>query len=248
MVKFIKTVIKSLLLFNLSCMSQEHKYPANQYFTDSYLEVANLIIDNDIEQIRRVVTIRNLDLKKPGQKGYTLLAWAVLIEKPSIIKLLIDLGSNSNQILDDGKNRFQVLGLAIVNQNKNIFKLLLENGSDPNSRYNSEPAIHRLILQQRWEEMRYILDKGADINSLTGVNESPVLLCATINQFEQVAYLIGRGADFLIESNSGGSVALEVQEFPFDTSSENGKWRNKVKLMLEERGVTFPVKRPWEKE
>lgn len=228
-------------------MSQETKYPANQYFKDIYLDLANLVVEGDIEQIKRFVSIRNLDLNLPGQKGYTMLAWSVLIEKTSVIRLLIDLGANPNQIIDDGKNKFNILLLPIISKNNAIFKILLENGTSPNAKYNFEPAIHRLILQQRWDEMRYLLDKGADINILTGVNETPVLLCATINQFEQVAYLMNRGADHTIKSVSGGSVALEVQEFQFDTNSENGKWRNKVKIMLEEKGVIFPVKRPWEK-
>lgn len=228
-------------------MSQETKYPANQYFKDVYLDLANLVVEDDIEQIKRFVNIRNLDLNLPGQKGYTILAWSILIEKTSVIRLLIDLGANPNQLIDDGKNKFNILLLPIISKNNAIFKILLDNGTNPNAKYNFEPAIHRLILQQRWEEMRYLLDKGADINILTGVNETPVLLCATINQFEQVAYLMNRGADHTIKSVSGGSVALEVQEFQFDTNSENGKWRNKVKIMLEEKGVIFPVKRPWEK-
>lgn len=75
-----------------------------------------------------------------------------------------------------------------------------------------------------------------------------MLRAATLNQFEQVAYLIKRGADFTIPNIHGGTVALRVQERRLNPELPNYQWQQKVRKLLEARGVKFPVPRPWEQK
>lgn len=228
-------------------MSQSKKYPAQMYFSGDYLRIIELLEDGDVFALKDFISVKNINLDEAGTKGLTLLAWLALSEETNAMKTILTMGANPNQIVSDGKNKYQVLSLVIGDKTVENSMILLDNGADPNSVYNGEPVIYTVIMGQHWDRMKLLMVRGADINKVTNAGISPVLACAMSNQFEQVAYLIERGADFNKKSLSGGSVALEVQEYLLDTNSLNGQWRNKVKQMLEQRGIVFPVKRPWEK-
>lgn len=226
--------------------SPKYNYTPEMFFVGDYLDIAKAIRNEKSDQVYLLVNESKIDVNRPGKEGTTLLAWAVLMESVNCIKTLVQLGANPNQLIDDGKQKFNLIALVAGGKNDETIVALLDSGADPNGVYKNEPAIFRTIFERRWDRMRLFLDRGADINKQSNADISPILLCAMLNQYEQVAYLIERGADFSKPSLSKGTVALEVQEFQLDTTTINGQWRNRVKKILEDRGVVFPVPRPWE--
>jgi hypothetical protein len=91
----------------------------------------------------------------------------------------------------------------------------------------------------RWGKLKLLLDRGADINA-TAPDGGNLALYLT-GDWDQVAYLIERGADFLHKDDGGGNVATEVQRRWAKTDDPG---LEKVKRLLIERGVHFPVALP----
>jgi len=225
-----------------------YQYTPSQVFKHPELEVAQAIRKNKPKLIEQLVkTNPNLDIDKIGTEGMTLLSWAIAHSYPRTVEKLLQLGANPNVMIDDGKNIAHLVALCAGGRVDENLELLLKYNGDANGEVGGTPAVFRTVYARRFDRMKLLLNKGADINAIdnqTGL--SLIHFCAKLNLYEQVAFLINEGADFNIKSSVGGSVALQVQKRRGKLNEETEKWRTKVEQMLIDRGVVFPVPRPWE--
>lgn len=240
----IPIVIMTILLL-ITCKNEigiRSMNNAKDFFTDpKIIELVKASEQGDIKKIYELVASK-VDVNTVGKEGMTPLMWTLGKQNKEGLRALLTIGANPNFI---GSQNVSVVTMAAGAEDPELLKIILENGGNPNIKnYRGEPTLFTAIEQRRWENMRLLLNYGADINAVDDRGETAILRLATLNQFEQVAYLIEKGADFTIPNINGGTVALRVQERRLNPQLPHYQWQQKVRKMLEERGVKFPVPRP----
>jgi uncharacterized protein len=225
-----------------------YKHRASDFFKDNELLVAEAIRQNSPQEIEAIVRrSTNVNLNKVGNNGMTLLFWACAHRYPNVVEKLLQLRADPNQLIDDGKTKAHLVAICAEGIVDKTFELLLEYGGNTNGEDKGTPALHKTVYARRYDRLKLLLRKGADINSIDKQTDNSLIeFCAALNQFEIVAYLIEQGADFKRKNKLGGSTALKVQENKGRVNEETEVWRAKVEQMLKDRGIVFPVERPWE--
>lgn len=95
----------------------------------------------------------------------------------------------------------------------NIVKLL-ENGADPNTRFPDnflQSMLHAAVRKVNLRAVKYLIDAGADVNSLNTRHQTPLMLaCDTTvaHSIHIVRYLVGCEGVNLHVRDSGGNSAL----------------------------------------
>lgn len=219
-----------------------------EFFYGTELQIAKAIRHNKPEDIERLYKENpGVNLNVVGRGGMTLLFWACAHRFPRTVEKLLQLGADPNQIVNDGKTQSHLVAMTASGVVDETFELLLKYGGNPDGEDEGTPAVFKTVYARRFDRMKFLLNKGANINAIDKqTGSSLVHFCSVLNQFEMVAYLIEAGADFNIKDPVGGSVALQVQKRKGMLDEKTEPWRAKVEQMLIERGVVFPVPRPWE--
>ncbi|UYZ62514.1 ankyrin repeat domain-containing protein [Hymenobacter weizhouensis] len=215
------------------------------YFSGRELAAAQAIIAGDTAELERLLAYTGLDPDGHGAGGLTLLLFAFGIQRNECLQTLLRWRANPNrETLTDEGELVQPVALAAGLPNLVPLRLLLAAGGDPNSLDRGEPALFNAIHARNWSALRLLVEAGADLNRTAPDGTTPMLLLAYLNQYEQVDYLLGKGADFERPDSSGGTVAFAVQTADLEPESEEYKWLRQVKRLLELRGVSFPVPDP----
>ena len=209
----------------------------DEFFDGKELDVARAISQGMSEQVNFLIGQDKILANSTGKKGMTLLYWAASLQKVECVGLLLSAGAEPNALIRFNGQIFQLLALAAGGNSDELFYKLLKSGADPNSKDGKDPAIFSAIHARRWDRMNSLLDKGADINCVGREGATPLIYLAAINQYEQVANLISRGANINLTNKGGISLAEYVESFAFSPLTENGKWHGRVKSMLQARGL-----------
>lgn len=187
----------------------------------------------DVEAMGRAIH-DGADVNYVGEDTVTPLAWVLFAGNKTGLLKLLQAGANPNYI---GLHDYSVTSTAAGMEDPEFLKLVLEHGGNPNIiGPDGNPALHIAIKYQRWENLRILLDHGADINGQHPLGgETPAIYAAGFGQYEQVLYLLERGADYTLRTNADISLAERMVMYP--TGDPVSK--NKVKQFLEARGVRF---------
>lgn len=240
-------VIFIAIFFLVSCEGGGDKVAglnAVNYFSDENArELAMAAAVGDIEKLDQLVS--GTDVNYVGADGMTPLMWAYAAQNHDGVRYLLEKGANPNYI---AKNGASVMSISAGGSDLELLRIILQHGGDPNIKdVNGNPAIFIATGQRRWENMELLLEYGADINKPDRYGNTPVMSAALLNQFEQAARLLELGADHTIVSETGGYLAYYVQKSRVNQKFEAYEWRKKVILMLEEKGIVFPVPAPAKK-
>ncbi|RYF73343.1 MAG: ankyrin repeat domain-containing protein [Cytophagaceae bacterium] len=185
-------------------------------------------------------TMTQLDEEQFFEPAYQTLARAVRLGTLSAIDNQLKAKLDINHV---GKQNMTLLMWSIVNHNKKSLTHLLEKGANPN--YKDAPLI-KAIMRLFKEHVYLLLDKGADVNTRAPrTNDPAVSILAGLNQFADVAKFLERGASHTLADTNGTTLPFEVQDATPDPGTEGYEWQKKVKQLLVERGVHFPVPHPY---
>jgi len=131
-----------------------------QKISEKLLEQINILLDNKC----------NVNLV--NDMNQTALIVAITYNHIDIAKRLIN-ETNSNLDHVDNSNKFP-LYYAIINFE--IFKLLCEKGANINRRYNGKNIIKYLLVQNKYNMAKYLIDRGCGINSVDNRNNSAIMI------------------------------------------------------------------------
>ncbi|MCW3105924.1 MAG: uncharacterized protein JWQ09_430 [Segetibacter sp.] len=217
-----------------------------KYFEHDELKVAYAIEDGNVNEIKRLIK-SGIDVNVVGKDGMTFLFFALGKKKKTAMITLLSLGADPNKPMINTDGSVHITALAAGAEDSDFLKILLEHGANPDGRENDEPAMWNVILSKNWNNMDLLIRYGVNLNLIDKNGRTAIYKLATYNQYEKVAFLLDKGADYSIADKTGGTVALEVQETKLNPESPYFKWQQIVKQKLIAKGVKFPVKRPWEK-
>ena len=158
-------------------------YPATKYFTGPLLPLAQAIEDDDLGALeQRLTQASGKEHQNDEQEGMTLLLYAMMNRRKEAMLVLLQHGANPNQNTLLGENKLQVqpAGAAAVGEDVDLLKILLDQGGDPKSRYNDEPALFAAAAADRYDQMRLLLARGADIDAAAPDGRTAVIALGAV--------------------------------------------------------------------
>lgn len=108
-----------------------------------------------------------------------------------IVKMLIDSKANINEKTYYGHT---ALYGAIEQKHFEIVKLIVASGADVNKTLIDSPPLHVAVMRDDIDVIRFLLDKGADINAKNNKGETPLVCAIKCNSMNAAEVLIKNGA------------------------------------------------------
>jgi uncharacterized protein len=234
----------SLLFFGCNNLQYNNMdLTEDNFFESQYIPLAKAVRNNDLSDIDDLVA-KGLDINVVGKHGMTLVMWAIVTKNKKSLDYILKKGANPNYKDDQGTQPVGYVGLA---DDTDYLKILLDNGADPNGIDRGKYALIAGIMALNYKTVYMLLDKGANINVRDKDGNSPaIIILAHLNQFEHVAKFMERGADINLVGDNEAPFAYSVQSSTPNKGTDGYEWQKKVKQMLVDRGVKFPVYLPYD--
>lgn len=222
--------------------SQKNMGAGSDIFSDPPLTKLAAAIDrDDVQEIERLVQAK-VPLNMGGQKGITPLIYAVGNRKKKSMAALMRLGADPNQFAEGNMSAVMLCAGA---DDIELLRIVLDGKGNPNLLNDrNQPVSFTAASQQRWDNLKLLLERGADINARDSAGRTLTLFRAQLDYFDWVYRLLEVGADPDVKNKQGWSLAHYVQDSKLRDSSDQGKWKLKVKAFLEKHGTHFPVPSP----
>lgn len=165
--------------------------------------------------------------------GITPLIWVQACHNLVGIEKLLKLGANPNQSMESGDSP---VWLAAGDTGSAILGLMLRHGGDPNISSGKETALVTAAMNGRLENVKLLLQYGADMNRDDGFENTAATKAAAQGNFDIVVFLLEQGYQRNLLRLAR---FVEIRQVP--TDSEWYRWKLKAMKMLEDRGIKFPL-------
>lgn len=141
------------------------------------------------------------DISLDGDDKKTAIIRAIELNDISFIKKILE--SDVSDIFPIKKE--SMLEAAIIRENFEVLKLLTEEfkvSADSNDLYKTAP-IHLAVLQNNIDILKHLITKTSNIDTLSSLHGSALLLAIEIKNRPFVEHLLQQGADTTIETSNG---------------------------------------------
>lgn len=131
-------------------------------------------------------------------------------------------------------------------QNKEMDMVQKKDGSNHEVGRWDIPLNRALTLN----EVKKLVEAGADINQQDIGGATPMIVAATLNQYQIVNYLIEAGADPKLKNKMGISIIYIIKD-SHETMAREGEGRNqmlKTVELLKERGIAIDLSEPFDRK
>ena len=155
-------------------------------------EMKNLVRFSSAERIRNLVRKDPELLKRKPYRFSTLMHAACELNRPDIVKVLIDSGVDINITNLHGQTP---LHIAAFKGNAKVVKVLLKNKSNPKARdYKGKTPLHYAAQSGSLDTVKLLLSSGSSINELTFPERESALMIALKNKhYELAEFFISKG-------------------------------------------------------
>jgi uncharacterized protein len=220
--------------------------PKTFYSDPQIVQLIEAIETEDLPEIGRLVAA-GADINAAGsngtdwrdKEGVTPLLWAYLQHRKASFRRLLELGADPNQAL---LGHGSVMSNGARNEDLYWLRLALEHSGNPNLLdTENETPIFRAVVAHQLENIKVLVQAGADLNHQDTVGSAPLIAAAQLSWFEAVDYLLKAGADYSVKSdpNSPSDFAYYIIRRPIPRESTQWSWRENVISFLEEKGFDF---------
>lgn len=201
-------------------------------------ELARAVSENDAAGVRGAVQ-RGAILTDRGEAGVTLLQWAMLRDRPTMLELLVELGADP---AERGYGGQTALHMAAVAKGEPYLKLLLDHGADPNMRGGptDAPVLSEALMNGNREAVALLLAHRADPNAADRQNETPLHIAAQISDYRSMLALLEAGADPTLRNKQGKTFSVYFAIHPKESimSLEAKAARRAVQQWLHAHGYS----------
>jgi ankyrin repeat protein len=238
-----------------------------QFFEGDYLPLGKAIYENDAKHLNDLLDKKSVPVDSAKQFGDTdrptLLMYAVILQKPDMVEVLLKHGANPDQSCLI-RNRMKTVNVytgeeilyhpinplywticKIMNNSKSkkIAGLLINYGADINGfgDYYYSPLVNSLMYREGIELFDFLLDKRADINAYGDKMGTTPLETVTFGDWSLFILLLEKGSDPRILNFSGWNIMRRIER-RLNSSSEKVKpfFENLKTRLVKEYGMTYP--------
>jgi hypothetical protein len=160
--------------------------------------------------------------------------------KFNAMKALVENGADPNVYDDNGDNAV-TLAATTYNNDRKYLEYLLDHGGDPNSTLpDGDPLFTRIALLHDLDAMRYLIEKGADVDAVSRTERPLVFYHAGSADWDTAWLLIEHGAKFEYDDprlNWGEELSDPLEHSP---GSPLFEYKEKVWRFLCEHGFEVP--------
>ncbi len=236
-----------LLLTECKPTNEMKNYNGKDFFVEKYYPIIDAIEESNINKLETLINDANKNIR--GKNNLTFLFYSFLKNKKDVFSFFINKGVDVNQPFEKSEgDSTHIINIAAKLDDDFYFDKLVGIAKLEVKDERGLYPIHDAIMVNNNKRVLQLLAMGANINIQDKWGQTPVYMLCDLNDFEFAYDLIMRGADPKIKDTNGSSVALVIQELSFPVTTKAYKWQQKIKEELIKQGVTFPVKRPWEKK
>jgi uncharacterized protein len=178
---------------------------------------------------------QGVNVNAVAENGATPLFWALNARNRRGVEALLTVGADPNLVTE--KTGMSSMNFVPMGDDPDLLRLLLKFGGNPNHHGNGKIDDRPLSLaasEGRIENVRLLLDAGADINAHDNFDESAATKTLALGKFEATAFLLQHGFNYNLEYLARGVKVVQVPQ-----NSDAQRWKEKVILLLKERGITI---------
>ncbi|MFV9667369.1 ankyrin repeat domain-containing protein [Pantoea sp. KXB25] len=205
-----------------------------KHFSGSQLQLAKAIQNGDPDKVAQLS--EQTDLNKPGEKGLTLLYYALSeasnkdVNRLNVMSALVKHGANPVQyVVDMGSVATNTAGYA----DPVFFKALIKGGMDKNARFVSTPIIFYATNERSFATLKYLVEIGADVNAKDSLGQTAIFQGMYGQQYDQVEYLLNHGADANITDVNNVTFNQLLDKTISNTNKDNKMAIDKLKDIKE---------------
>ncbi len=185
---------------------------SNDAFSNSTLApLADAVVRGDVAEIKRQLV--HVDPDTPGQDGATLVLVAIGAESLPATRALLEGGADPNR--PGGGGETPVHAAAFV-ADPAFLQSVLAHGGDPNVRNpitNGTP-LSRALLGPHLDNVRILLDVGANPNLGDNNHDAPLHMAARTNSGQAIMMLLEAGAAATATNSRGASFQAYYFSYP----------------------------------
>ena len=195
---------------------------ADYFTTPETVAAAKAIRRGNAEGLERLIA-DGLDVNARGREGMDLLKWSLGSFCLKCFETLLEHGADierppAGEYTGKIKQLFlkPVMELAARLNDPAYLSLLLRHGGNPNALdvYGTRTIIYEAIMGGRMENVRLLVEAGADINARQELSrETPLHTAVAVQNYDIAYYLLERGADPMLETGWGYSVVDRIKLF-----------------------------------
>ncbi|PEI05701.1 hypothetical protein CRM79_06660 [Pantoea agglomerans] len=212
-----------------ACGDMKKIHP-EEYFSGSQLQLAQAIEDGNVDEVEKLST--QTDLNKPGEKGLTLLYYALSeasnkdVNRLNVMSALVKHGADPLQyVADMGSVASNTAGYS----DPAFVKALIKGGMDKNARFDSTPIIFYAANEKAFPTLKYLVEIGADVNAKDSLGQTAIFEGIYGEQYDQVEYLLNHGADANITDVNNVTFNQLLDKVMSNTNKDNVKAIDKLK-------------------
>lgn len=209
---------------------------AHQAFPDDRMaQIAEAVARGDAPRIRQLA--QGVDLDAQGDKGVTLLQWAIVTESLRGFIELLNSGANAAAPGIDGKT---AMHLAATVDDPSFLRVLLDRGLSPNliNPETGRTPLAETAYGEQLEQARLLLQAGADPNAADLMGNTPLHVAAKTGHGALVLALLEAKADPSAINNQGATFDRYFFMGNEGTlNAEARREREEVRAWLRSRGV-----------
>jgi len=205
--------------------------PSNEVFSGPLSRSAAEAAERGDVATLGALVAQGLDLDAVEPSGVNLLMYEIIAKNELAVRALLAAGANPNTLTKLGHSPMLA---AVTSPDPRFIAILLEHGGDPNLKnHREEPLVHQAISFGQWQNLGALYDKGTPVDTPNKMSATPALRLAYLNQYEDVAKHLDRGADPDAKDDVGMSVRI-LSEKPLPAAdSPLEAWRKNVAERLE---------------
>ncbi|WP_438867427.1 ankyrin repeat domain-containing protein [Pseudomonas sp. L1(2025)] len=195
--------------------------------------LVNAAIDGRVAEVERLVA-SGANPNTVGKDGTTPLFWALNSKSASGVEALLNAGADTEKVTPQSRG-FSPMALVSGGNNPDLLALMLRYKADANgvnaATIKTKP-LYLAAAQGRLQNVKLILDAGADVNVHDDTGLSAATVAAAMGNFEIVAFLLDRGYTYDLSG-----LAKDTHIVKAFSIAEGPAWKAKVIDKLKAKGV-----------
>ncbi len=175
------------------------------------LSLSQAVAEDDVWQISQQAAAVRQHVR--GDLQITLLQWAILQQRPGSVQALIQAGADIGQPGMEGNG---ALHTAAMVKDAQYLRLLLQQAPQVNmcNLVTGATPLAAAVLAGREEQVRMLLNAGADSTLSDRVGDTPLHLAAKINAPQLALLLLQTGADAKAQNQQGRTFQYYFAQTP----------------------------------